>query len=87
MPRRRTPFAVYKPALGAQENKCQDQNAEHVPLPRVPGVGPKKTLLNESQNEVHHLSFADTYIRKQLVNRNRRYWPLILIAAENSVNE
>jgi hypothetical protein len=49
----RAPFAIHKPAFWAQENKYEDQNTKDIPLPCIPCVRPKKTLLDNSQNEVH----------------------------------
>lgn len=38
------PFAVFKPALRGQKDENQDNNTEHVPLPRVSGVIPENQL-------------------------------------------
>ena len=47
--------ARVKPALRGQENKGQNQRAQHVILPGVSRVAPEKELLDGAENVVHKI--------------------------------
>jgi hypothetical protein len=53
----RSSFAIRKPALGSQENKDQNQDAQDIPLPGVPRIIPKEAVANgERRAQVGHQS-------------------------------
>jgi len=47
MPIRAPPFAIFKPTLWRQKDENQNDNAQHIPLPGVSGVIPKKQFFQQ----------------------------------------